>query len=32
VPGTHPYMLALIVGEIGGFAVLFAGFLDAQIL
>ncbi len=32
VRGTHPYMLALIVGEIGGFAVLFAGFLDAQIL
>jgi hypothetical protein len=32
LPGTHTYMLALIVGEIGGFAVLFAGFLDAQIL
>ena len=32
VAGTHPYMLALIVGEIGGFAVLFAGFLDAQVL
>ena len=32
VAGTHPFMLALIVGEIVGFAVIFAGFLDAQIL
>ncbi|MGI8460270.1 MAG: hypothetical protein ACR2OC_01355 [Solirubrobacterales bacterium] len=32
IPGTHPYMYALILAEIGGFAVLFAGFLDAQIL
>ena len=32
VPGTHPYMLALIVAEIGGFAVLLAGFVDAQLL
>jgi predicted transporter len=32
VPGTHPYMLALIVAEIGGFGVLLAGFVEAQIL
>lgn len=32
VPGTHAFMWALIVAEIGGFAVLLAGFLDAQIL
>ena len=32
VPGTHPYMVALIVAEMGGFAVLFAGFVKAQIL
>ena len=32
VRGTHGFMLALIVAEIGGFAVLFAGFADAQIL
>ena len=32
VPGTHPFMWALIVGEIGGVAVLIAGFVDAQIL
>jgi hypothetical protein len=32
VPGTHAFMTALIVAEIGGFAVLFAGFLDAQVL
>src|SRR5687767_5479763 len=32
VPGTHPFMLALILAEIGGFAVLLAGFVDAQIL
>lgn len=32
VPGTHQYMLALIVAEIVGFAVLVAGFVDAQIL
>jgi hypothetical protein len=32
VPGTHEYMVALIVAEIGGFAVLLAGFLDAQVL
>ncbi|HEX6117634.1 MAG TPA: hypothetical protein VFY99_11075 [Solirubrobacterales bacterium] len=32
VRGTHAFMVALIVGEIGGFAVLFAGFLDAQVL
>ena len=31
VPGTHPFMWALIVGEIGGVAVLIAGFADAQI-
>ena len=32
VPGTHGFMLALIVAEVGGFAVLLAGFADAQIL
>jgi hypothetical protein len=32
VPGTHPFMWALIIGEIGGVAVLIAGFADAQIL
>jgi hypothetical protein len=32
IPGTHPFMWALIVAEIGGFAVLLAGFIDAQIL
>ena len=31
VPGTHGFMGALIVAEIGGFAVLLAGFADAQI-
>ncbi len=31
VPGTHPFMWALIAGEIGGTAVLIAGFADAQI-
>ena len=32
VPGTHAFMWALIVAEIGGFAVLLAGFVEAQIL
>ena len=32
VPGTHAFMYALIVAEIGGFLVLLAGFADAQIL
>jgi len=32
VPGTHGFMGALIVAEIGGFLVLLAGFADAQIL
>ncbi len=32
VPGTHPFMWALIVGEIGGTAVLIAGFVDAWVL
>jgi hypothetical protein len=32
VPGTHAFMWALIVGEIGGVAVLIAGFVDAQII
>jgi hypothetical protein len=32
VRGTHGFMVALIVAEIGGFAVLLAGFADAQIL
>ena len=31
VPGTHGFMVALILAEIGGFAVLLAGFADAQI-
>ena len=30
-PGTHEFMVALIVAEIGGFAVLLAGFAEAQI-
>ena len=29
---VHGYMLALIVGEIGAFSVLLAGFVDAQVL
>lgn len=32
VAGTAAAMWALILGEIGGFAVIFAGFLDAQVL
>ena len=32
IPGTHAFMLALIVSEIGGWLVLVAGFLDGQIL
>ena len=31
VPGTHGFMVALILAEIGGFSVLLAGFADAQI-
>jgi hypothetical protein len=31
IPGTHAFMVALIVSEIGGWLVLVAGFLDAQI-
>jgi preprotein translocase subunit SecG len=31
-PGLHVSMVALIVGEIGGFAVLLAGFVTAQFL
>ena len=31
VAGTHGFMLALILAEIGGFAVLLAGFADAQV-
>lgn len=31
VRGTHAFMLALIVAEIGGWLVLVAGFLDAQV-
>ena len=31
-PGVHEGMLALIVAEIGGFAVLFAGFVAAQLV
>ena len=32
VPGTHQYMVALILGEMIAFAVLLAGFVEAQIL
>jgi hypothetical protein len=32
IPGTHAFMVALIVAEIGGWLVLIAGFLDAQVL
>jgi hypothetical protein len=32
VRGTHAFMLALIAGEIGGWLVLIAGFLDRQVL
>jgi hypothetical protein len=32
VPGQAAFMAALIVAEIGGFLVVFAGFLDAQVL
>lgn len=31
VPGTHGFMVALILAEIGGFSVLLAGFADAYI-
>lgn len=31
VPGTHPFMVSLIVAEIGGWLVLIAGFLDGQV-
>jgi hypothetical protein len=31
-PGLHPYMWTLILAEIGGFSVLLAGFVEAQIL
>ncbi len=30
-PGTHLFMITLIVGEIGGWLVLVAGFLDRQV-
>ena len=30
--GTHAFMTALLVAEIGGFAVLLAGFVAGQIL
>lgn len=32
VRGTHAFMFALIAAEIGGFAILFAGFLSSQFL
>jgi hypothetical protein len=32
VKGTHLFMVALIIGEIGGWLVLTAGFLDKQII
>ena len=32
VAGTHQFMIALIITEIGGWLVLIAGFLDAQVL
>ncbi len=31
IPGTHAYMVTLILAEIGGWLVLTAGFLDKQI-
>ncbi len=31
IPGTHAYMVTLILAEIGGWLVLVAGFLDKQI-
>lgn len=31
VRGTHAFMVSLIVGEIGGFLLLVAGFLDGQV-
>lgn len=31
VPGTHGFMASLVVAEIGGWLVLVAGFLDAQV-
>ena len=31
VPGTHPFMWALIIGEVGGMLILLAGFIDAQL-
>jgi hypothetical protein len=32
IPGTHAFMLSLIVTEIGGWLVLVAGFVSAQVL
>lgn len=32
IPGTHAFMWALIAAEIGGFTVLLAGFVEAQLL
>ncbi len=32
IPGTHAFMTALLVAEIGGFMVLFAGFIAGQIV
>jgi hypothetical protein len=31
-PSLGPFMIALIVGEVGGFVVLLAGFVEAQLL
>jgi hypothetical protein len=31
IPGTHAFMNSLVVAEIGGWLVLIAGFLDAQV-
>ena len=31
IPGTHAYMLTLVLAEIGGWLVLVAGFLDKQV-
>ncbi len=31
VPGTHAFMMSLIVAEIGGWLVLIAGFLEKQV-
>ncbi len=32
IAGTHAFMWALIIGEVGGFSVILAGFISAQVL